>query len=455
MDVNVDPRVPGTISRRRILQLGSGLAASFALAACDGTGAPNAQATGSDKIPKQFIFSTYGDVRFYKQGFESMKTAVSKYNSVSFVSAQSTSASAIAAKLLTGYVAQAWDTLPDVCEIQWSDIARLTQAGVLVDLTDRFKPYEQQVARAVLEPVQVNGKTMACPWRPNTFLFWYNKALFDQAGIDVAQIKTYDDYLAAGKKLADFKFPDGQKRAMCHVEPTPVFNTAFLTQQGATLFQPGTQKLLDFRQDDKFKQAFEFQVAQARSGISLSVTSYTATWYQALSKGLIASVLSPNWIDQSLEENVKDGSGKWRVGEPPAFTAGGGTKALYGVATVGAINKPDLNHDLAWQFMQNSFYSQTISPKLYSDWFLEPCWYPIEDKTRYSTSLPFYGGQNPGAIDKAVQEGAHQEVGSPNYAQMTDILSNQMSRAQSGKASVADAINAAFDTAHQQGIPTV
>ena len=436
------------LSRRGFIGLGLGAAVGTAVTACGTSGA-----SASGGTPADFNFSTYGDVGFYQQAFQEMQKADPRYRKVKFVSQEATSQTGQTARLLTGMVGHAFNTLPDVCEVTWSDVARLANANVIADLTDQFKPYTSQVSPAVVSPVTVNGRTMACPWRPNTCLFWYNDTYLKQAGIDGAEIATYDDYLSAGKKFAAHKFADGKSRYMCNVEPSPTFNTLFLTQQGKTLFDAGSQKLLDFRSSDEFTNAFEFQVEQARSGISLSVTDYTATWYQALGEGLVASMLLPNWVDQDLRENVPAGKGDWRVAELPAFEPGGGTKALYGVAVVVVINKPGLDLDLAWSFMQRGFYDTSITPPLYSQWYLEPCYYPAETKTTWNSSLAYYGGQNPGAVDLAIQHGAYQEVGSPSYAQVTSILSTALSQAQQGQSSVRAAIESAWAQAVQQNIP--
>jgi ABC-type glycerol-3-phosphate transport system substrate-binding protein len=442
------PSAPN-ISRRGFIGLGLGAAVGTAVTACGTSGA----SAGSGGTPSSFSFSTYGDVGFYQQAFQEMQKAEPQYRKVNFVSQEATSQAGQTARLLTGMVGHAFDTLPDVCEVTWSDVARLANANVIADLTDQFKPYASQISPAALSPVTVNGRTMACPWRPNTCLFWYNDTYLKEAGIDGAEIATYDDYLSAGRKLAAHKFSDGKTRYMCNVEPSPTFNTLFLTQQGKTLFDADSQKLLDFRNSDEFTNAFEFQVEQARSGISISVTDYTATWYQALGQGLIASILLPNWVDQDLRENVPAGKGDWRVAELPAFEPGGGRKALYGVAVVVVINKPGLDLDLAWSFMQHGFYDMSITPSLYSQWYLEPCWYPAETKTTWNSNLAYYGGQNPGAVDLAIQHGAYQEVGSPSYAQVTSILSTGLSQAQQGQASVKAAIESAWAEAVQQDIP--
>lgn len=76
------------------------------------------------------------------------------------------------------------------------------KAGVLQDLTasmnaqwkDRFLP-------AAVQAYDVDGKIYGVPLRMSLVGFFYNKDLFAKAGVDANAIKTWDDLLAAVKKL--------------------------------------------------------------------------------------------------------------------------------------------------------------------------------------------------------------------------------------------------------------
>jgi lactose/L-arabinose transport system substrate-binding protein len=443
------------MSRRRVLGAGLGLAAG-ALVGASGPGSAWASIGGARRLadttaPKNFVFSTWGSVGFYEDGYQAMQKVVPQYAHTPFVSHEAASPTAVREDIITGFAARNYSSLPAVCEVTWSDIAYLASYGTLLDLTDLFKPYVSQISPAVLDIVTVDGKIIACPWRPNTCLFWYNDKVLTEVGIDGASLTTYAAYMDAGMKVAAHKFADGKPHYLNSTDPSPAFNTWFLTQQGEVLFNK-EGNLLDFRQDSRFKAAMQLQVDLAQPKLSMSVGEYTASWYQALADDLIATIIVPNWMDQNLREDVTSGKGDWRVAELPAFSAGGGRKALNGAAVVVALNTPGADLDLAWSFMQKSFYDQAISPGVYTTWYLEPCWYPVEDKVGYHTSLPYYGGEDPGAVDVAVQRGAIQEVGSQYYAQATTILSTALAKAIGGL-SVDKAISYAWDTMAQQKIP--
>ena len=448
------PAVP-SLTRRSFLGASLAGLGATAVATMGGKGRAS-QMLGSGRLlasssaPKDFVFTTWGAVGFYEDGYKHMQKAVPEYAKTPFVSHEAASTTAVREDIITGFVSHNYSSLPDVCEVAWTDLEYLASNGTLVDLTDRLKPYTKEISPAVVDVVTVNGRIMACPWRPNTCLYWYNNKVLSEAGIDGATLTTYDAYIAAGKKLAAHKFPDGKRRFLNSTNPSPAYNTWFLTQQGATLFDK-KGRLLDFRKNSSFHNSMELQVELAQPPLSLSVAEYQASWFQALKDGTLATVIIPNWFDQDLREDVPQDSGDWRVAPLPAFKPGGGRKALTGAAMVVALNKPGNDVDLAWAFMQKSFYDLKITPEVYTTWYLEPCWYPVEDKVGYHTPLKYYGGENPGVVDVAVQHGAFQESGSVNYDQVTSILSTALAKAIGGM-SIEKATNYAWETMMQQKI---
>jgi raffinose/stachyose/melibiose transport system substrate-binding protein len=79
------------------------------------------------------------------------------------------------------------------------------QTGALMDLTSAMNANGGEWLKAY-NPASVTGLTFdgkigAVPFKLGTVSFFYNKALFAKAGVDATAIKTWDDYLAAVKKI--------------------------------------------------------------------------------------------------------------------------------------------------------------------------------------------------------------------------------------------------------------
>ena len=99
---------------------------------------------------------------------------------------------------------------PDLVDIEIGKFARFvkTEDNVhLLDLTDVVAPYLPDLVATRMAPYQAFGKQLGIDYHLGAYLMYYNKALLDEAGIDPDAIKTWDDYVAAGKQFQE-KFPD-------------------------------------------------------------------------------------------------------------------------------------------------------------------------------------------------------------------------------------------------------
>jgi len=79
------------------------------------------------------------------------------------------------------------------------------QTGTLLDLTPAMEAkdgaWKKSYNQAGIKGLTFDGKISAVPYQMGTVSFFYNKALFAKAGVDADAIKTWDDYLAAVKKI--------------------------------------------------------------------------------------------------------------------------------------------------------------------------------------------------------------------------------------------------------------
>ncbi|SCB22412.1 ABC transporter substrate-binding protein [Rhizobium hainanense] len=81
------------------------------------------------------------------------------------------------------------------------------QTGTLLDLTAAMNAKDgawlKSYNQAAVKGLTFDNKISAVPYKLGTVSFFYNKALFAKAGVDASAIKTWDDYLAAVKKIKD------------------------------------------------------------------------------------------------------------------------------------------------------------------------------------------------------------------------------------------------------------
>ena len=75
------------------------------------------------------------------------------------------------------------------------------EAGVLEDISAPMKGYSDSLAPAAVAAFTQDGKIYGVPMLLSQVVFLYNKELMAKAGVDGTTIKTWDDLLAATKKL--------------------------------------------------------------------------------------------------------------------------------------------------------------------------------------------------------------------------------------------------------------
>ncbi len=75
------------------------------------------------------------------------------------------------------------------------------KAGFLKDITASVAPWEDTLAQTANDAFKVDGKVVGVPFEVGEVVFYYNKKLFEKAGVKAEDIKTWDDFLGAVKKL--------------------------------------------------------------------------------------------------------------------------------------------------------------------------------------------------------------------------------------------------------------
>jgi len=75
------------------------------------------------------------------------------------------------------------------------------KAGLLKDITADLADVESKMSTTAVNAFKVDGKAVGVPFEMGEVAFYYNKKLFAQAGVKAEDIKSWDDFLGAVKKL--------------------------------------------------------------------------------------------------------------------------------------------------------------------------------------------------------------------------------------------------------------
>lgn len=97
-------------------------------------------------------------------------------------------------------------SMPDVFWMHSNEFARYAQYDMLLDLTARIKASKKlemdKFPKDIVMLYNAKGKQLAMPKDVDTIALWYNKTMFDKAGIKYPDASwTWDTFRAAAKKL--------------------------------------------------------------------------------------------------------------------------------------------------------------------------------------------------------------------------------------------------------------
>ena len=201
-----------TVSRRKMLRLMGAGAGAAALAACAAppaaapsapaaakpTEAPAAAASGS---AKKIVWWDIQNTDPNKTIFAGLVADFNKINPDVQVDRQLLVNDPFKTKLAAAMQA---GTPPDLFQSWGGGVLKAyVDAGLMQDITDKLKEggWGDSFKKAALDVYSFDGKTYGVPWNFGMIGFWYNKALFSKAGVDVP--KTWSEFLLVVKKIKD------------------------------------------------------------------------------------------------------------------------------------------------------------------------------------------------------------------------------------------------------------
>lgn len=185
------------------------------LSACGSGGDDGGTTDASGKIEGDITFQTWNLRANFKPYFEGLITDFETKYPGTHVKWVDQPAEGYADKLGAD---AAGGTLPDVVNVSPDLVAPLAEAGLALDLDKAAATYKSEYLGGAWAGHQVPGMsgTYAFPWYLNTGPLFYNKALFEKAGLDPDQPpKTYDELFADALRMAQKS--DGKVATLANV----------------------------------------------------------------------------------------------------------------------------------------------------------------------------------------------------------------------------------------------
>lgn len=265
-----------------------------------------------------------------------------------------------------------WNRFPDC----FTDLTALGYTPEMQALFPEFKRTE----------LELDGKAYAMPWDSGPVAVFYRRDFYEKAGVDPATIKTWDDFIAAGKKImaanpgtvmtqADFNGDSEWFRMISNEQGCGYFST---DGQSITINQPACVATLA-----KIKEMKDAGIITA------------AIWdekIQASTAGKAASQMYGAWYEGSIRSNSPALSGKWGVYMMPSLTAEGPRAANLGGSSL-AISEGSKNKEAAWKFVEYALTTNEGQVEMLRSFGLVPSLLTAVEDPFVKEPQPYWGGQ--------------------------------------------------------------
>lgn len=256
--------------------------------------------------------------------------------------------------------------IPDIVQLNFSEVAEFSAAGQLANLGPYLKSYIPNMSKAAQTLMQYNGVDVAVPYEVKEKLWFYRKDMFAAAGIDPSRVKTQAQFIAAGHKLRE-RFPNSYIWNLA-ASPQAYILGEITSGNGAQVFNKKTGKFV-VATDPGMRKAFRAMAALRASGVvATEFDDFTPQWQSGLADGTIASVPIAAWFATFLPQYAPKLAGKWGVTTWPEIGGavnGAGSEAG---GSVFVVPKASKNKAAATKFLADMYMTKTGSLLLFRNY---------------------------------------------------------------------------------------
>ena len=224
-------------------------------------------------------------------------------------------------------------------------LSGLVSKGHMLALDDYIKDSSMDLVKfgGLVEQMQLDGEIFSIPFRKDNNMIFYNKDLFDAAGVEYpTDGMTMDEYRELAKKMTSGEGSDKVYGAHVHTWSSDVYQFArrmeefVMTDDDKSSLLPYYETILAMQNEDKSVMDY--------GSLKASSTHYSGVFYNQE----VAMMRMGTWFINMLVENADFNWGGCSI---PNMDGIGNTQAVGGVTPVG-IGAYAKNADAAWEFIK-------------------------------------------------------------------------------------------------------
>lgn len=285
---------------------------------------------------------------------------------------------------------------------------KLGARKTILNVASAFKPWTYQ------------GHIYAVGNEYNPVLMYYRWDLFQKAGINVSSIKTWSDFVSAGK---EFKAKTG-----AYMVALPVTNAAnwyfIARQRGGGYFDEAGHIIVNNDVGVSTLQYLRDLVYKHNVAIlAPGLTQYppNAAYFTAMSKGVFGVAMDGVWYEGFMKDSAPTVAGKFQIAPIPMWDSNS-TRSVINGGTGLAITQQTPNKDLAWKFIEYAMLQPQSQLQAFTLENILPDMLSLYSNPALSKPDPYFHNQKPAQIARQVGNSVAGWIENPYQAQMDDAM---------------------------------
>ncbi len=309
--------------------------------------------------------------------------------------------------------------LPDVlsienheAEIFWAQFpdcfADLKELGYTEEIAAGFPDFKRT-------ELEVGDVAYAMPWDSGPVVMFYRRDFYETAGVDPEGIKTWDDFIAAGKTVMEAN--PGVVMAQADLNGDTEWFRMLANEQGCSYYADDAASITV--NGPACVAALEKVKEMVDAGLLTA-----ANWdekIQSNNAGSVASQLYGAWYEGTIRTNApEDQAGKWGVYLMPSMAEGPNAANLGGSSL--AIPANSDNAEAAWAYVNYALGTNEGQVTMLREYGLVPSLLTALEDPFVQEPLPFWGDQEVWQLVLGTLDNIEPIRGTPFFGDADEIV---------------------------------
>ena len=302
--------------------------------------------------------------------------------------------------------------VPDMVEVEISSAGSFFRGPIeevgFIDLIPflRSSGMYERIVKARLAPYTNRGKAFGLPHDVHPVMLAYRRDLFEEAGIDVSRMETWEDFIAEGRRVT----VPGERYMMELSDNNAGHFEMFLFQRNGGYFDPDGKLIMD---NEVALETLKFFIPLVAGPQRIATDLGSGRVFtQAVETGYFMSFICPDWRSKVVETDIPRMAGKMALMPLPAVAPGGRRTSTWGGTMLG-ITRACKQPELAWEVAVHMYFDKEKLAERFEETNILPPFKDAWELPAFQRPRPYWSNQPLGKLYAELAEEVPPQYTSP------------------------------------------